>query len=123
MRLLLKVLLASLAGVCLLSLAGLVWDSKCSSPSEEARRVLLKTVALMEIGEIQTSGGVGDLEARLRSSWPRLAALDNYRIVTRRLLAGYDVVIEPRGWCFCRRAFILHDGGRRLEIVEPALSF
>lgn len=123
MRLLVIVLLALVAALGIAYAGFFLWLAECDSPSGDADRVLLPAVRAFEMANLRSSGGVGNLDAKFRSRYPGLIGLDEYRVVTKKVAGGYDVVIEPRRWCFCRQTFVLHDGGRRLEVIDPAVQF
>jgi len=77
-------------------------------------------VRVTETRELARSGGLGDIDAELRSGPPpHIIGLDQYRVVVERVPSGWEVVIKPTGWCFCRSTFILKDNGKRVEIVSP----
>ncbi|SPF54456.1 hypothetical protein SBA4_640017 [Candidatus Sulfopaludibacter sp. SbA4] len=113
-------LIILLAGFVITCLMFLVWEFKCDMPTDEAQRVLVWVVKVTETRELAKSGKLGDIDAGLRSGpRPHVIGLDHYRIVVRQTPDGYDVVIKPTGWCFCRSTFILRDNGKRLETVHP----
>ena len=100
----------------------LVFELKCDTPTEEAHRVLVKVVEITEKQELRKTGRLGDIDSELRSGpKPHIIGLDYYRVIVQKTSSGYDVVIKPTGWCFCRATFILHDGGDRMEVVYPWL--
>jgi hypothetical protein len=105
-----------------LAILGAVEVYECSWPSWEAGRVLVRVVAITEGRDFRATGRVGDIDAELRSEVPHLIGLDRYRIVVHKEVSGYEVAVEPSGWCFCRESFILHDGGKRIEVVPSWLS-
>ncbi len=113
-------LFAVLATLCLVVL---VWEFKCDMPTGDAQRVLVRVVAITEKHELWESGRLGDIDAELRSErpYPRVIGLDHYRIIVQKLPNGYDVVIRPTSWCFCRATFILHDDGKTMEVAYPWL--
>jgi hypothetical protein len=93
--------------------------SKCAIASEQAERVLVPLVRRVEAHALATSGEGDKLDPKFRE--PKLGALGSgqYRVVTRRTAEGYEVVIEPTAWCFCRDTYVLRDGGKEMEIVPP----
>jgi len=126
MRLIRLVLLAALGLLAVVSvflLSLFVWDEQCNQPSRDAERVLITIVKLIEKQELEASGHVGDIDKRLRSGPPpHIIGLNHFRVLTRTTNAGYEVVIEPSGWCFCRPTYVLRQGGKQLEIVRPLLN-
>ena len=93
----------------------LVLVTKCVDPADGARRGLVTAVRITEKQELARTGRLGDIDAELRSGREAHTILQYYRIVVQKTSNGYDVVIKPTGWCFCRPTFILHDGGNRLQ--------
>ena len=118
----LKILLGLFASACLFVFIAVVWEVECQVPSDNLKRGFVMAVAHMEEAELRSTGTVGDLEAEIRSGYPGEPALNDYRVVTRRVKNGYDVLIEPRCWCFCRRTYAIHDGGRRIGGIVPILG-
>ena len=117
------VALGLLAVVSVFALSIFVWEDKCDEPSDEAQRVLIPVVKQIETQELAASGRVGDLDKRLRSGpQPHIIGLEYYRVLTRKTNAGFEVVIKPSGWCFCRPTYVLRQGGKQLEIVRPLLN-
>ena len=116
-------ILGLLASVSVLYVSIFVWEDRCGFPSDDALRVLVPIVKFTETQELAASGRVGDIDAALRSPKPpHVIGLDYYRIVTSKTSAGYVVTIKPTGWCFCRRTYVLRDGGKRLEVVPDFLN-
>jgi hypothetical protein len=115
----LKTLLGSLASVCLFLVLAFVWVAECQMPSDLPKRGLVTEVTEMEEAELKSTGKVGDIEAEITSGNRHPFILDTYRVVTRKVTGGYDVLIEPRSWCFCRKTYIIHNGGARVEVVGP----
>ncbi len=113
---------AAFAVLQVLAIIGVVTMYECGWPSSQAGRVLVRVVAITEKQDLRATGKVGDIDAKLRSGFPHLTLLDQYRIVVHKEASGYGVAVEPSGWCFCRDSFILHDGGERLEVVPSWLS-
>jgi len=111
------ILLGAVLLLVILGAAGIVWVVKCSTPSGRALSSLVPAVGLVETQELAASGSLDALDAKLRTEFSHKLA--HYRIVTRAKGADHEVVIEPTGWCFCRATYVLHDGGKRLEVVEP----
>lgn len=95
---------------------------QCTVPTNDAHRILARYVAIRETQELEESGKLGDLDSELRSEkpYPRAAGLDHYRIVVRKVSGGYDVILQPMQWCFCRSTFVLHNGGWRVEVLPPS---
>jgi hypothetical protein len=112
-----------LVTVGVFALGVFVWVDKCNFPSDDALRVLVLVVKGIETRELAASGHVGDIDARLRSAPPpHIIGLDHYRVVTRKAASGYEIVIQPTGWCFCRATYILRDGGKQLQVIRPFLN-
>ena len=118
----LKILLGLFASTCLFVFIAVVWEAECRAPSDDLKRGFVMAVAEIEEAELRSTGTVGDLEAQIRSAYPGAPALNDYRVVTRRVKNGYDVLIEPRSWCLCRRTYAIHDGGRKLVVIVPILG-
>ena len=120
-------ILVVLGGVLaqLLVLAGiaLLFVIECVVPAGSAQRVLVRVVAIRAGQELARTGKLRDLDAELRSEYPHVIGLDRYKIIVQKTSDAYDVVIKPSSWCFCRPTFILHDGGRRLEVVQRDLQW
>jgi hypothetical protein len=111
-----------LALVFVLYVGAIVWAAECLLPSGGAARALVQVVRLVETQELAATGRVGDIDARLRSEKHHVIGLDHYRVLTRGTGVGYDVVIKPTGWCFCRATYILRAGGKELVVVKPLLG-
>lgn len=103
-----------------LYVGAIVWALKCSLPSGRALSSLVPVVSLVETRELAASGNLDALDAKLKTEFSH--KLPHYRIVTRTNGVDHEVLIEPTGWCFCRATYVLHDGGKRLEVVEPLLG-
>jgi|SRR5579883_718854 len=96
----------------------IVWEFKCDIPNGSVQRVLVPVVRMTVDRELSTRGNLGDIDGELRSSSWHPVGLDTHRIVVEHVGTGYDVVIRPNAWCFCRSTFILHGDGRKLEIRQ-----
>ena len=113
---------AVLAVLQVLAVIGVVLEYECDWPSSQADRVLVRVVAITEEQDLRATGKVGDIDAKLRSERQHVIGLDHYRIVVRKEGSGYEVAVEPSGWCFCLYSFILHDAGKRTEVFPSWLS-
>lgn len=114
-----KVVQYVLLGLVVFGVLLIVDFFKCVVPTFDAQRILARVVAIREWQELGKTGKVGDLDSELRSDkyYQYTAGLDHHQIIVKKIPSGYDVVLKPRSWCFCRTTFILHDRGNWVEAV------
>jgi hypothetical protein len=100
------------SGVCLFVLiavctvGGVTWVNECALPAKDAA-IVASWAAQTARRELKSSGSVGDVDYLIQA--PRRRgdhSLDRYfaeyRVVTHQSGSGYEIVVEPRHWCFCR---------------------
>ena len=115
-------LICVIAAVALTGLAILIFEFECDSPTEDAHRVLVPVVDMIRRQQLERTGKIGDIDAELRLRYPGVLGLNRYRVIVQQTPHGEDVIVRPSTWCFCRATFVLHEGGKRLEILMPRLS-
>ena len=95
---------------------------KCGMASDDVARGLVPQIAFIEKHAFAGVIERRQIDPKLRV--PGLVRMGNgeYGVSTRKASRGYEVVIAPKRWCFCRITYILRDGGNELDLVEPLLK-
>jgi hypothetical protein len=97
--------------------AMMVYQNECMFAGHDAM-ILAIAAGRLEVEQLTKFGRIDDLEPMLRSDTrcpPCARYLNEYRVLNRQVAGGYEVVIEPRRWRFCRPTYVLVENGKRLK--------
>jgi hypothetical protein len=98
-----------------------VWVVECRLPSDDARRVIEPLVRWRLQREPADIRHPYSIDAELRTLYPNLPNLTQYRIVVRPAPGTPEIVIRPTGfWCLCRKTVVLHDDAKRVKVDLPS---
>lgn len=97
------------------AVCGLLLLVKCDGLSRDAD-TLARSADEIARTQLTANGRVGDIDSLMRAQppdpqWPGDRSsnryLEEYRVVTRHSNAGYEIVVEPRHWCFCKPTIVI----------------